>query len=187
MILRTTATALLLVSLSCSMENIDATFAGEESKAREASLSQLKQGEAKGSLTYGNTKVEFKYSHALRVKATYTQHGYVYALLISDQPFTEDIMKRLKTEDDFRSSVRSNNGLLLIINGEGEVLNRKWNLSVQNGTRSESKLYPKGERLTVSLSVGAIQGELMEKGTMPGEVTVEWNYQVAFKTSIIKQ
>ena len=187
MISRTTVTiALLIVSLSCSLENIDATLAREESKASEASLSQLKQGEAKGSLTYGNTKVEFKYSHARRVKATYTERGYVYALLISDQPFTEDI-KRLKTEDDFRVSARISNSLLLIVNLEGEVLNRKWNLSVQNGTRSESKLYPKGDRPTVNLSEGAIQGELMEKGKIPEEIPVEWNYQVMFKTSIIKE
>jgi hypothetical protein len=146
---------LLLFSWSCSSKATETSVAQVESLANKVPLSQLKAGEAKGILTYKGISIELKYAYARKVKVS--GGGEAYSLLLTDQPFSEDVLKKGDTLDN---AIGLKNNLHFMITIEGKIALRSFYLQWPNGSRSDSILFASSERKSFRMGVDSIEGEL---------------------------
>src|ERR1700754_1173477 len=162
----------LLFSLTGCLSASEKPLAPAASSTIEASLSPLKPGEAKGSMTGRGIgiNVELKYAYARKIQA---MGGQAYSLVLTDIPYSEDILKK---GDDLSDAVRLKNKLHFIITTGGKIATMSLFMKSANDSFSSSKAYASSNRKSVNIGVDSIEGEISE------EDSDGWSYKVIFKS-----
>ncbi len=165
--------ALLLLSLTGGLSASEKSPTPVEGSPVEVASQQLKTGEAKGSLIQNRT-VELKYAYARKIKV---QGDSMYSLVLTDRPYSEDILKKGDRLGDFIS----NDNLRFVISPEGKIVTMSFFLSPHF---SNSKAYASANRKSVTIGADSIEGELAEEDSGFGG---KWSYRVKFKSAILKE
>ena len=115
-----------------------------------------------------------KYAYARKVQV---QGDPMYSLVLTDRPYSEDILKK---GNDLSDAVGFKDNLHFLITTEGKIVTMNFYLSQNIST---SKAYASANRKTVTIGADSIEGELAEEDS---DFDVKWSYRVSFKSAILK-